>query len=102
MFRKLSFDWWGWKPGRKPGRRWHWPMYTQWGPMNMCADKDFNVQGRGWLIGPFQFTWWDRSNWRDFCYTPEESAEVDRQEREEMREWREKRLSPPQGPNDAG
>ena len=94
MLRRIDFFWWGWKPGRKPGRRWHWPMYIQWGPINMCADKDWTVEGRGWLFGPLQITLWDRPNWRDFIYTPEEADEVDRLEREEMRQARTERGAP--------
>lgn len=78
MLRRLKFYWWGS----------FWRGWWQWGKgFGMVADKDYEVTGQSWLIGPIQITWWDRANWRDYCYTDEEAAEVDRQENEEMRQW---------------
>jgi len=63
---RLRFFWWGWRRIR-------------FGPgWNLCADKDFSVKAKTFDIGPLQIEWWDRSNWRDYCYTEEEAAEIDR------------------------
>jgi hypothetical protein len=78
MFQRLDFFWWGS----------FWRGWLQWGPLNMCADKDYSVRGRGWLLGPLQITWWDRPDWRSYRFTPEEAAAVDAQELEEIRQWR--------------
>ena len=92
MLSRLDFFWWGR----------FWRGWLQWGPINMCADKDWNVTGKGWLIGPVQVTWWDRSNWRDYRYTKEEADEIDRQENEDMRRWRTERSAVTQkGDSDA-
>jgi hypothetical protein len=74
---KLRLFWWG--------RTWRgWKQFGS--GATVCADKDYSVT-TAWtfLLGPLEIQWWNRSDWRDFCYTPEESAEVDRQFAAEMR-----------------
>jgi hypothetical protein len=70
--------WWGRLPW---SRRFNWRCWTQWGRFNMCTDKDWSIEGKGWVVGPLQVTLWPRNDWRKFCYTPEEAAEADRRER---------------------
>lgn len=75
MIRRLQFTWWGR----------FWRGWWQWGRGAMIvADKDYSVQGSSWHIGPLGITWWDRANWRDFCFTKEESAAEDERDREIM------------------
>lgn len=71
MTRRLQFYWWGS----------FWRGWLQWGPIHMCADKNWDVTGRGWLFGPIQITWWCRHDWERYCYTEEEAAEEDRKDR---------------------
>lgn len=78
---RLGFFWWG-KIGR--GRLKFW---RQWGKACMvCADKDTSVH-TVWAFhfGPLEIEWWNRADWRSFCFTKEESAAEDAADRAAMR-----------------
>ncbi len=65
---RLQFRWWGR----------FWRGWCQFEPrINTCADKDHTIEGRGFIIGPFEFTWWSRRDWQDFCFTQEEADAAD-------------------------
>ena len=66
---RLNFHWWG---GFFRG-------WAQWGRgPTICADKDYSVETL-WTyhIGPLQIEWWNRPDWRSFCFTPEEARVAD-------------------------
>lgn len=80
-FGQLGFFWWG-KIGK--GRLKFW---RQWGKSStVCADKNYNVHTLWtFLIGPLEIQWWDRADWRAFCFTKEEAATEYASERAAMR-----------------
>lgn len=64
-FGRLGFFWWGT----------FWRGWWQFGRgCTLVADKSFDVRGSSFLLGPLEINWWSRSDWRDFCFTPEEAA----------------------------
>jgi hypothetical protein len=67
---RLGFFWWG-----TFLRGW-----LQWGRgFTVVADKDCKVQ-TVWtfLFGPLEIEWWNRRDWRRYCFTPAEAEEADR------------------------
>ena len=61
---RLGLFWWGS----------FWRGWLQWGPgFTVCADKDDTVQTL-WTfrVGPVEIEWWNRSDWRKFCYGDDE------------------------------
>lgn len=71
---RLSFRWWGT----------FWRGWFQWGRVSIVADKDYDVTATGFMVGPIEINWWSRSDWRAFCFTPEEAAAEDARDRAEL------------------
>lgn len=65
---RLRLCWWGhfWRGWLQFGKGWR-----------ICADKDYNVSGRSFFIGPIEIQWWCRPDWQDFCFTQEEADAFD-------------------------
>lgn len=78
IFGRLSFCWWGR----------FWSGWWQFGRgFTLVTDKDYTIKAWSFLIGPIEVDWWDRPDWRDFCFTPEEAAAEDARERAEGSEY---------------
>lgn len=69
---RLRFVWWG-----------HfWRGWLQWGrAARILADKDYSVHTLwAYHVGPLEIEWWNRPDWRVFCYTKAEADAADKEE----------------------